>query len=793
MRTDIVELITEVQEADRQSEMPLGTAQWMRTSEASARLAMRPDVPSSRIWLGETCDHPGIPLGYADDRHVCLVSGTRGGKGTGLIVPTLCLWPGSALIIDPKGENATVTARRRGHGSEYARGLGQEVRILDPFGEVQLDPALKARFNPLDVIDPLGDYAIDDAGRIAASIIVRENHNDPFFEEAARNLLKGLILHVLSSSIFEGIRNLVTVRRLATQGDWLRVALLREAGETSIPSGFTMLWKDMQRSEAFGGVVAGVGEQMLSMAEKTRSGVLETLRTNTTFLDGTPMQRLLETSDFDLAALKTNPLGLTVYLTLPQRYMETHFRWLRLMVSLAVGEMERIKGRPKTDCPTLFLLDEFAGLKRMEVIENAVAQAAGFGVKFFFILQNLPQLKREYDDNWESFVSNSGLKVFFQIDDHFTRDYLSHLLGEREVRRESRSGSQSWSDSTSNTVGTSTTNTAGTSDSRSRGGSSGTSRTGGLLGFLQAPQHQRGRNNSNSWSSSQSHATGSSVSTSGSRSDSGSDGWNEGIHKRSLLNPDEIGRFLSRIDDRFHPAFPGLLVAVMPGQHPLVARRVNYFQSAHFAGLFDPHPNHPRPPTLIELSQRIDESAFEIRRPPLLDKTKSRSSVLIYHFAYYLTFGLIKTGRAVRTGAKFIVGGMGALFLLMMFVGAIGSYLDRKSGVESPQSQGAASTTAARPAQPAQLPPAQSLAFQQGAEARRIWENWVISLGRDARAGVDFWAGERGKPNPGSCSDGPGQWSAAFRDACLGAKQYLTPTDVRRLNEPDFKRGWNIY
>jgi hypothetical protein len=44
------------------------------------------------------------------------------------------------------------------------------VRILEPFGEVQLDPALRARFNPLDVIDPAGDLAIDDAGRIAAAI-----------------------------------------------------------------------------------------------------------------------------------------------------------------------------------------------------------------------------------------------------------------------------------------------------------------------------------------------------------------------------------------------------------------------------------------------------------------------------------------------------------------------------------------------------------------------------------------------------------------------------------------------
>ena len=70
-------------------------------------------------------------------------------------------------------------------------------------------------------------------------------------------------------------------------------------------------------------------------------------------------------------------------------------------------------------------------------------------MKFFFVTQNLPQLKHEYDENWETFVSNSGLKIFFQVDDQFSRDYLSKLLGDREVRRQSRSGSDSKSKSTS--------------------------------------------------------------------------------------------------------------------------------------------------------------------------------------------------------------------------------------------------------------------------------------------------------------------------------------------------------
>jgi type IV secretory pathway TraG/TraD family ATPase VirD4 len=771
MRADFGELITEIQNADQQTEVPLGTAQWMGWREADARLGFAPDRPSDRIWLGETCEPAHTPLGYADDRHVCLVSGTRGGKGTGLIIPNLCLWPGSCIVIDPKGENATVTARRRGQGSKYAHGMNQEVHILDPFGEVQLDPSLRASFNPLDVINPRGDFAVDDAGRIAGAIIVRENRNDPFFEDAARNLLKGLILHVLAAPGFEGMRNLITVRRLLTQGDWRRVALLREGGETNIPSAFVMLWKDMQRSEAFDGVVAGIGEQMLTMAERTRSGVLETARTNTIFLDGAPMQRLLAKSDFDLAALKTNPKGLTIYLTLPQRYMETHFRWLRLMVSLAVGEMERIKGRPRSGYPTLFMLDEFAGLKRMEVIENAVAQAAGFGVKFFFIVQNMPQLKREYEDSWESFVSNSGLKVLFQIDDHFTRDYVSNLLGEQEVRRASKSGSQSQSDSTSNTFGESSTDTDGTSNTHSTGTSNSLNYQGWRLFTFFSSGRQYGKNASTSTARSKSSSTGMSSSRADSRSYSATDGWSESVHKRPLLNPDEIGRFLSRIDDQNHLAYPGLLLAIMPGQHPLVARRVSYFQSIHFEGLFDPHPDHPSPPTLVELARRRAAAAKAASQigtspeyPDVIEQLRKLATPPLARVSQKL-----KIGDLVRWSVIAII-----LLSIALYSGfsqiSIGNY------------GSSAATTQSVP----------TSVFNQGYGDRVVWERWFNGLTEDARDGAAFWAGERSKPNPGSCYEAKGRVDGDFRQGCLAAKQFLTPTDARRKTEPDYRRGWNV-
>ena len=135
-----------------------------------------------------------------------------------LTVPLLLLMPPSASMI----------MRRRGAGSAYTRGMGQKVHILDPFGAVKLDVSLKSRFNPLDALDPGGEETVDEVARIAETLIVTQNSNDPFWEESARALLKALILHVLTERDFEGMRSLVTVRRLLSQGDWITVDLLRQ-------------------------------------------------------------------------------------------------------------------------------------------------------------------------------------------------------------------------------------------------------------------------------------------------------------------------------------------------------------------------------------------------------------------------------------------------------------------------------------------------------------------------------------------------------------------------------------
>lgn len=623
------------------NELRLGTAEWTDPSAFAAQHTFR----DGRFWLGRSPMGAGDGVGYVDDRHICLVSGSRSGKGTTTIIPNLCLWPGSVVVVDPKGENATVAAARRGPGSEHCEGMGQAVHVLDPFEEAQVAPDLRSRFNPMDALDPADPEVIEEVSRIAeALVVVNEGSESASWERSARSMVKGLILHVLTSPRFEGRRNLVTVRELLTRGDHESLAELRKMDVTPLPNAQALLWEGLARNTALGGVISGIGEQFADQhknAPKQFIGAHGPAVENTEFIDSPRMRECLGASDFHVRDLKTDPRGVSIFLSLPQRHMDRHYRWLRLMVALITSEMQATRGRPATGHPILMCLDEFAGLKRMEVIENAVAQIAGYGVKLFFVLQSLEQLKSLYKDNWETFLANSSLKLFFGVEDHFTREYASKLLGDTEVIRTTNTSSQTEGSSESNTQGRTESKSTGRSWTRgknwgrssNKGRSEGSSRSNsfealplnlrGTASFFAAltgdRQHSdgtsasdtegtgtssgksrsRGGNTSRSVSQSESTTTGTSSST--------TQGTSEGVHKRPLINPDEVGRFFTRITDRQNPLYPGFGLAVISGQHPAVVRRTNYFEDPAFTRLFDPHPDHPLPsPPKMEAVENAD-------------------------------------------------------------------------------------------------------------------------------------------------------------------------------------------
>jgi len=191
-----------------------------------------------------------------------------------------------------------------------------------------------------------------------------------------------------------------------------------------------------QDNTPYGYICMGLAEQLRAMSDNERGSVLSSARSQTQWLDSPKMPAVLERSDFDLGDLKRKRM--TLYLCLPATRMGTHSRWLRLMIMLAIGVMERVKTKP--DLPVLFVLDEFPVLGYMESVETAAGLMAGFGVKLWPIVQNIGQLMRHYKNSWETFVANAGVVTSFGVNDAETLRALSNSLGRTGIVLQTDSG-----------------------------------------------------------------------------------------------------------------------------------------------------------------------------------------------------------------------------------------------------------------------------------------------------------------------------------------------------------------
>jgi type IV secretion system protein VirD4 len=339
--------------------------------------------------------------------HVLTVAPTRSGKGVSAVIPNLLDHPGSVFVTDPKGENYAVTAR-------YRHQLKQSVHAFDPF----VVGGGKATYNPLDLIDLASAEAVDDARLLADMLVLpgaREGEQ-AFWNEEARGVLTGLILHVAASAPPDR-RTLTQVRALLTQP----------------PEPFAELLEAMQNSEAAGGLVARAAARLLQKAEKERSGVVSTAQSHTHFLDSPRMAQVLGKSSVDLSILKREAASL--YLILPTDRLDAYARWLRLMIASALLTLERTRGQPEER--VLFLLDEFGHLGRMHPVQRDIGLAGGFGVTFWLIVQDLSQLRSTYPETWPTFLANVDVLQAFGINDWDTAEYISKMTGEGTIHVES--------------------------------------------------------------------------------------------------------------------------------------------------------------------------------------------------------------------------------------------------------------------------------------------------------------------------------------------------------------------
>jgi type IV secretion system protein VirD4 len=405
-----------------------GIAESVTSSQAQAAIA---DGDQGAYLGGTTDGQRYYALRYQGGLHLLCFGPPGSGKSMSLVVPNLAHLRRSVIVIDPKGELAAITARKR---AQFGK-----VIVLNPFGLlIEEAPHLEsAGWNPLRQLDPDGDFE-GDARTIADALIEKSGDGQSrFFDSNAENVLTAQIMW-----------------ERYTKGD--RASLVNIRAELSQP---TVYDKDNQP-------VSGLLHTLKAMAECTAKRAIQDAggrayaRLTDKNSQSTSAQDVIDTALSNLGFLSNDLIAAdmafggaidfgalhrevtTIYLILPLKELAKQAKWLRLFVNLALAKLYETSPMGRAALPPVMLmLDEFGNLGRLSQIVTALTTARGLRIQLWMFLQNLAQLKTCYKTDWTNFFTGSGAITTFRTGDNDTADYLANAYGNQEQTVETQTHS----------------------------------------------------------------------------------------------------------------------------------------------------------------------------------------------------------------------------------------------------------------------------------------------------------------------------------------------------------------
>ncbi|POZ49671.1 type IV secretory system conjugative DNA transfer family protein [Methylovulum psychrotolerans] len=354
------------------------------------------------------------------DKHLLSIAPTRTGKGRGLILPNLLnLSDHSVFVIDPKGENALVSA-------SYRKNQGHEIFIFNPYKIFADEFAERGfrefqGFNPLANLNPDSPSFTDDVAIIAEALIY-DTGGDSHWTDAGRGLVAFLIMYLITEPTEKDQR---TFRRL----------------HTILAGGFNELKKVLNKAKGNSNPLVSESVGRYSGNNNEVNSIIATAETQTRIFKSNVICSALEGEPFNFRQMKNRKIS--VYLILPSKYLLTQARYLRMVLLVAMSQfMESEKGKHQV----LVMLDEFANLGALNIIENGYGLIAGHGVTLWSFVQNLTQLQNLYPKNWETFIANSSVVTVSNVNDATTAEYFSRRAGQYERDKTTISNSRSQND-----------------------------------------------------------------------------------------------------------------------------------------------------------------------------------------------------------------------------------------------------------------------------------------------------------------------------------------------------------
>jgi type IV secretion system protein VirD4 len=352
------------------------------------------------------------------------------GKGVGEVIPNALSYPDSMVINDPKFENWELT-------SGFRASAGHKVFRFSP------ERLETHRWNPLSQIskDPL--YRLGEIRTMASVLFVSSNEKNQEWYTKAGNVFTALLLYMMETpSLPFTLPQAYEVASLGSaMGAWAQQVINERSSGPEALSAETLrelngVFEASKNKSSGWSTTADIVRDVLSMyAEKTVAWALSPSESE-------------EQIDFAKARQEKT----TIYFSMSEESLKKFGPLMNLFFTQAIRQNSKplpehgghcADGTLKYKYQLALLMDEFAIMGRMEIMETAPALTRGAGLRYFIIFQGKDQIRAVYGtEKGNAIMKAFHIEIVFAPGDIDLAKEYSARLGNTTVRVQNESYNQ---------------------------------------------------------------------------------------------------------------------------------------------------------------------------------------------------------------------------------------------------------------------------------------------------------------------------------------------------------------
>lgn len=162
--------------------------------------------------------------------------------------------------------------------------------------------------------------------------------------------------------------------------------------------------------------------------EKEVAGIISSANTPLDLFNDPIIAKNTSKSTIQLTDFQSGKKAVSLYVVVMPRDQKRIRPLTRILITQLIDTVQATEHGKSREI--LFLLDEFATLRKMDVIATALATIRSFKARFLLVVQDLSQLDEYYDKLANSIISNCGIRIGYPSNDLKTNEQLAKWTGE---------------------------------------------------------------------------------------------------------------------------------------------------------------------------------------------------------------------------------------------------------------------------------------------------------------------------------------------------------------------------